>query len=256
MISVRFTQPPVREVSLTVLWEPFAGLLAADVGDLLGKLRDKYPEVTERPAMAPWTEPELPGIQILSDDKVLPYCWWIADDERNRLVRFQFDRLILSWRHTPGGGAYPEYIFLRQELEELFAVAAQWFASKRPGEDLESRVKRAQIDYVNQLDYGPADLLCGVLTDWTGRRSGDYQSRSPNVTATWDVEVENPDVNATIVRFDADGQDGSTLTIVSTTDKDGEETYADALDRVHGRSCDVFLSITPDELQQKWGRRD
>jgi hypothetical protein len=61
MTAARFTNPPVREVSLTVLWEPLSGLLAADVGDLLGRLRSEYPKIAERPAMPPWADFQLPG---------------------------------------------------------------------------------------------------------------------------------------------------------------------------------------------------
>ena len=69
-------EPPVREVPLTVLREPLVGLLAADVGDLLGRLCSEYPKIAERPAMQPWAELRPPGIQIFAD-KVLPYGWWI-----------------------------------------------------------------------------------------------------------------------------------------------------------------------------------
>jgi len=93
MSNVRFTQPPVREVSLTVLWDPLEGLLAADVGSLLSRLRDKYPRISERPAMPPWVDiSRFPSIRVLADNEVLPYSWWLADEANNMLVR----RWVLS----------------------------------------------------------------------------------------------------------------------------------------------------------------
>jgi uncharacterized protein (TIGR04255 family) len=255
MTTARFTTPPVREVSLTVLWEPLVGLLAADVGDLLGRLRNEYPKVRELPAMAPWTERHIPGIQILAGDELPPYSWWMGDAENNRLVRFQFDRLIFSWRHTPDGDPYPEYPTMRQELSSLLARVNDWLTDKSQSVTLADQIKRVQIDYINQVDMTPMDLVCGVTTDWTGERRGALQTQSPNVTATWFIELDEPESSETAVRVKSDGLDGSILKIVSTSAKGATEEFSNCLDRVHKRSYDVFLSITSDELQRKWGRK-
>ena len=255
MVSTRFTQPPVREVSLTVLWEPLEGLLAADVGDLLGELRATYPTIRERTAMTPWTEIRVPGIQIIADKEVLPYSWWMSNEDDDRLVRFQFDRLVFSWRYTSDGQPYPEYPAMKRELVNLFDIVSFWLAGKQSKINLASQVRRVQIDYINQVDLAPIDLLCGILTDWSGERGSKLPTQSKLLNATWFVELDPSDLNETTVKVEFDGLDGSILTIVSTTDRGQKEPYLDSLDRVHDNSYKVFLSITSDQLQQKWGRR-
>lgn len=255
MVRAQFTRPPVREVSLTVLWEPLEGLLAADVGDLLGKLRDAYPTISERTAMVPWTEIRVPGIQILAEDKVLPYSWWMSNEDDDRLVRFQFDRLVFSWRYTPDGQPYPEYNAMKHEFVSLLGIVNSWLTGKQPEISLDSHVRRVQIDYINQVDLAPIDLLCGVLTDWSGERGSKLPAQSPVLNATWFVDIDPSDLNETTVKIEFDGLNGSILTIVSTTERDQRESHLDSLDRVHDRSAEVFLSITSNHLQQKWGRR-
>jgi hypothetical protein len=101
----------------------------------------------------------------------------------------------------------------------------------------------------------PLDLVCGVITDWTGERRGPLRVQSPNVKATWLVELDELESNETMVRFESDGLSGSILKIVSTSAKGTTEEFAHCLDRVHDHSLEVFLAITSNELQQKWGRK-
>lgn len=257
MSSVRFTQPPVREVSLTVLWDPLEGLLAADVGDLLSQLRSSYPKVSERPAMPPWTDIKFPSIQVLADNEVLPYSWWLADESNNRLVRFQFDRIICSWRHTPSGAAYPEYSRMRADLEYLLGVTNDWLSSKRPqAGDLAEQARQVQIDYIDQIDMAPIDLLRGIVTSWQELPVLPSHRVSSLLGATLLVAADQPERDETTVKVESDGSDGSLLTLISATDRDDNESYLTSLDRAHAHCHETFLSITSEHLQLKWGRVD
>ncbi|MFD9734273.1 TIGR04255 family protein [Umezawaea sp. NPDC059074] len=255
MTTVRFTQPPVREVSLTVLFEPVSGVLAAHVGDLLSRLRPRYPKVAERSAMPPWNELNVPGIKIFSDGQTPPYCWWISNDSNDRLIRFQFDRLICSWRYTSGGNPYPDYHALLLELEELIGESSDWLQTKLPGVLLADRIVRVQIDYINRIDLQPADLLHGLITEWSHERGNTSFSDSSLVSAQWIVDDDSTADQQTTMKVDPDGVDGSRLTLISTTDINVGEVYQDSFGRIHDRLEKLFLSATSEDMQQKWGRR-
>lgn len=257
MSSVRFTQPPVREVSLTVLWDPLEGLLAADVGDLLSELRPDYPKISEKPAMPPWNNIKFPSIQVLADNEVLPYSWWMANETDTMLVRFQFDRIVCSWRHTPSGTAYPEYSKMRADLEHLVQVVGRWLLNKPTQDlDLSEHVQQVQVDYINQVDMAPIDLLRGIINGWQEPSAKPSHHVALLLGATLLAESDQPEQNETTVKVDSDGSDGSILTLISAAQKAEHEDYMTSLDRAHEHCQRTFLSITSEQLQSKWGRVD
>ncbi|WP_197289327.1 TIGR04255 family protein [Saccharothrix sp. NRRL B-16348] len=238
-----------------MLFDPVEGVLAADVGDLLGRLRPEYPKVAERSAMPPWNEINVPGIKIIPDNEAPPYCWWISNEKNDRLIRFQFDRLICSWRYTPGGNPYPEYRALLAELQGLLNVGNDWLESRIVDSDLVRSIRRVQIDYINQIDLPPADLLHGLITEWSHERGHTKFSESSLVAAQWVVDDDIAVGQQTTMKVDPDGVEGSRLSLISTTDIRDDESYVGGFDRIHDRVEQLFLSATSEDMHLKWGKR-
>lgn len=168
-----FDSPPVIEVLLGVQFSPLASLSVAHLGLYWAALRQEYPNVEAKPALAPTTEEfgGQPGMNLqigfrLSEAPDVR-CWLI-DASGTQLIQVQNDRFLRNWRKAKGSPEYPHYV----NLKPLFSSEWERFCAFLQRERLGSpEVNQCEVTYVNHVEpgaelasYGEAHNVAALLS--------------------------------------------------------------------------------------------
>jgi len=147
-----FEKPPIAEVVCGVAFKPLQQFLAPHVGVLWSHLREKYPDLEEKP---PLTPPSLATNKERSDEPVVfphlgPRNWFVSKDGA-RLIQVQKDRFLHNWRKTDPEAMYPRYSSLMEEFRANFNQFREFIDKRALGliEPMEF-----ELTYVNVIPEG------------------------------------------------------------------------------------------------------
>lgn len=146
-----FTNPPVTEVALSVVFEPLPGYTSAHAGLFWNGISDRFTRVQEHPPLAipeemPERQPtEGPSVQLLG--KPEPRIWLLTDDE-SELIQLQGDTFVRNWRQTQPDQLYPRYEQLRSRFASEFREFTSFVERARLGALVP---RRCEITYVNHI---------------------------------------------------------------------------------------------------------
>jgi uncharacterized protein (TIGR04255 family) len=264
---VRFDEPPVAEVALSVQTTPTPGLQTAHMGAFWdAALRSDYPLSQDQPAAPPsvetfdanaWAPTVIFGVGM-----PVGRHWYLTADQ-TRLVQIQNDRLVLNWRRLQSQ-EYPHYDQLRKEFER---VAELWT------EFLDARglprqpVVQAEVTYINQVPI--EDPLTGL---------GDLGSLLRVLRPDWPPDIGTAETAQLDQRFRLKGPGGRPARLYLTVAPGllpGDANYIslnlmirgvplgptwpealDWMDFGHNHIVNTFADVTTDAMRQKWGQRD
>lgn len=254
--SPKFDRPPVTEVAIAVEFVPIPALSVVKLVQLHDALwATRYPKLVEQPPIPPG-DPEpgsvLAGIGLSISPGVAPLRLWMLAEDEAELLQLQHDRLILNWRRL-GDGAYPSY----EALRATFSVLWQDFVGAM-ADVADVRPTIAEVTFVNTVPVTPGWSALSQVIASAGVPAirGECLSSSVQYVSSLDAGVGGPGrIVATANSMNADALN---LTIVTRLGAGGDslQTSAilDRLDVAHDLAVETFVSLTPPEKHNEWGR--
>lgn len=255
--SVRFDDPPVQQVILSIYCEAMIELSVVDVLALFSRWSEDYPHLSQELPADIWDNSGRNAIQqAISEGTHWPLpLLTIIDADGAKSIRVQEDRFELVWRSQPGESYLPYvgYTRLRQELLSRFSDFSSFLAG---GPEITVKPRRVDATYNNYLDAAPSDVMVGMLTNW------QVDSASPNLPNKYsnlhlhDTLTDDKGQVQVIVYVDP-GPDGSgtdwTIDVQCRLEESGDPIAR--LDDAHKHVIETFLTLSGPELRQKWGEK-
>lgn len=249
-----FERPPLQEVALAVGFDELPGLRAIELGSLWRTWQQDYPTLDEQPPLPPDSGDGEVGFLVSFGAPPLGRQLFSAADG-SRLLQLQADRLILNWRRSPDGGAYPRYPVLRAEVERRLADV-QTLSQDRDGRPV--AVRRVELTYVNLIAgaEGPpalAEVIVGVGeadVGWLGAPQEERLVRRWSPVGPYELTLSclaapgaTPDgVSALVLTLSVRGTVPSSAAVWET------------LDAAHSHLVGSFTALTRPSMHEIWRR--
>jgi len=257
-----FDAPPVVEVALGLQFSPLLSLRTIEMAALREHWRSRYPIVQEQPPL-PATIESASGVsqvQFVVGPGIQSRIWFL-DEAQVELVQLQNDRLTVNWRQIVAGTEYPHYAHVRSIFAQRLSDLVSFVDESQLG-TLE--VTQVEVTYINAIE--PADGKLGrlehALRTWEGptvSTLGDLeQARTALVFSV--LGFGRPPVRMYVAAEPAHRPTGDpviflTLTVRGAPEAETAQAALEFMDQAHDVVIKSFVELTPDEMQEKWGRR-
>jgi uncharacterized protein (TIGR04255 family) len=149
-----FRAPPVAEVVVGVQFNSLEGFLSPHLGLVWERFKHDFPNIEERPPLAPTFETFGPQPQFFPAISMhipfgadMPRVLFINKD-RTQLLQVQKDRFLHNWRKVESGGDYPRF----ERMLEVFEQGFNTFAGAIAKENIGAIVpNQCEVSYINQI---------------------------------------------------------------------------------------------------------
>jgi uncharacterized protein (TIGR04255 family) len=262
-----FTNPPVSEVALSVVFAPLENWRSAHSGMYWGRIQNKYPLTESHPPIPPQIESfEADQAQALSVRIELfnpdSQRSWFLSDPPIRLLQIQKDRFTVNWRKVKGDELYPRYLKdLRPNFEREWNLFVAFLAEQKIGVP---DVRQCEVVYVNDFLQGNdwekfADSLT-LFSPWWKKENDSFLPVPENLTVAGTFlipeKIGRLHFNAQRVRRMIDARDAIQLQLTARGQVKSSET-TDILawmDMGHEWIVRGFTDLTSPEAHKLWGR--
>lgn len=153
-----FDDPPVVETVLSSQFEKLTAMQVVHFGLFWRKVRNRFPNTEERPALSPMIEhfpDQMAGggrIQFEAMEMSPPPRIWMLNDAGTEMIQLQNDRFIKNWRKAGEMIQYPHYEpVIRPAFERDFDGFQSFVAEENLGV---IRVNQCEVTYVNHIVSG------------------------------------------------------------------------------------------------------
>lgn len=250
-IPVRFSNPPVKRVALTLRFTSDGSIQASHVAPLRVRWAEEFPLAEEAPPLTPY-DVDAEGPTFLSSDEAwpLPFTRY-SNNTGDRSIAFQNDRLQVSWRFEPDTPSYPGFDALAGELSQRFAELKSLLADV----GVAIVVDGARCDYLNVLDRETsAQAAVGVLTDWGAAPSARVDAGGFVGVHIHPCQQEEEHGCNAVLSTEAVGEDATLRVSVERDRADEGEGEFDGLREAHDELVNIFLDFTTEEQKRRWGQ--
>lgn len=251
---VNFTNPPINEVALGIVFDSRLDLLVPFFGEFWQNIKGQYPK----------TQHALP---IVSQDGApvvdayglwLPRVWFVSEDE-TRLIQLQQDRLIVNWRQTERLEEYVRFPAVKNDFDAAWTKFSTFVAEKL---DVPLQPTRLELSYVNIIESNEeetvADICQRVLRDNFWSEGHGYLPKPSKLQTHLEFFISE-EVGVLTIRISnghkkSDGKLVLKLELVVASNTFGLITLDDWISRAHDVIISAFKDMTQVEIQiRDWG---
>lgn len=248
--ELRFSQPPVRRVDLTLNFKPSAHIQASYLASLVSSWSRQLPVIEELP---PKPVDRSDRTVFLSESSKWPLpLMRFSSASGDISIAFQGNLFEISWKFSPGQHeTYPGFAHLMGELQTRFSS----FQEALTDAGVELELTGSECQYTNEIEgLSSSDLAVGILTNWQGSLDvvlPDDGYVGMRIHACPDEAIHKC---TTWVAVDGSVREDATLTISVERTVGKEEVELAGLREAHDELIRVFLDRTPIHLHERWGR--
>ena len=266
--KLSFNNPPLKEVSFSIQFEPISSFHIGFIGLLWDKYRDRYPKVEtaeeatqqiEKFGIISRKQPPFPFKFI--EETPVPRTLFVSADAQH-VIQIQKDRFIFNWRKIFDENLrYPRYSNVKKKLFEEFEVFTNFLTAN----GLESpRYNQVEVIYVNHIDAN----IRSIDSVFVGAVGESQFSSSLNLEA-FSINLKH------VIQRDSENI-GRLYTSINKASRisDGVEIYdlkfivrlnpnepsiagvMDAMDIARMEINSSFEAVTTKEMHDEWNRED
>ena len=250
----RYDRPPVRNVKLTVHFEPLTGLGIGEVAALHALWSKEYPSVRQSgPQVQRWE-----GFRRSVGDRfggwALPYVEY-TDPTLTKTIAYQADRFTLNWSFggSLSGHRYPGYAALSKELHRRFH---EFISTIEESLDKDLSIRACECLYRNSLDdVLPREWVVGYLTGWKETCVENSSKGELNLRISDEDTVDDVERRTRIWLAPTQQNQGSRLSInvIATKPKASRPQFDELMDTAHAKLIDVFEDSASTGMKEVWG---
>lgn len=275
--DVSFLNPPVREVNLTIWFDPIHTLAALHLSPLRTAWQDTFSRVEEKAPLAPWNAAD--SLSILTDKWPMPACVF-ASLEREKQVLIQNDRFSLTWYFTQTS-QYPGFAVLSAEFQSRYL---DFIEALHDSENPDPVPTRTTIEYENLLDRFDSNIVARRITANEPLQLTDADKAQEGSTAIRKhVHKASDQAISTLVGIDStsitdilqlkenDSSSGEVeevpdledlkpelaclLTLSGRAEVSAKDDVFERLQAAHDATIELFSGLFDEALKSTWGRR-
>jgi len=257
---VKFDNPPVVSVTLTLFFEPIPNVQASHFSLLREKWRASYPNVAELPPMRRRNrDGEESKLVRTGGTWPLPYTIFTSENDCDSIA-FQNDRLVRSWNFHESSQGYPGFQIIFDDMTALFTEFEQVVHDET---DAEVCVTGSRCDYTNHLDEMPlAELFLGLATQWreSPKTEPNIEFPQPEYAGVRLVFSNPGDLPSSVVQMAVDkDEDGTVLGFVSdftlSEPQSAQISEFGGIGHAHDQLIKAFTQYTSASMQANWKRK-
>ncbi len=264
-----FGDPPLIEVVHGIQFEPL-GFSVVHPGQFYNLIADRYPSVEAHPPLQPVQElfgtlaVGPPGFRFEVGPVVdMPRAWFISPDSAF-IAQVQRDRLLLNWRLTERGTAYPRYQGMRSEFNVLYSRLEEFAADTQLGPFVPNQV---EITYISHI-------VLGKVTEQNPHPAKFFRIFSEDHGPEWSTPLEAIKFEAKyLLQREGSRPIGRLYVVITPFEKEGnrllqleltargapetpnQEGVVNFFDFAHNETLKCFAGITTVEAHGAWRRR-
>jgi uncharacterized protein (TIGR04255 family) len=251
----QFAHPPVTETAMGLEFAPNPELGFVRLTRLQTKWADRYPILTEMPAV-PTSAQMAPGYFEISNSGP-PVRVWAQAESNGLLVQTQSDRLILNWRSAYSNGApYPSYPKLRDYFENIWDDFKEFITDEKLQPPAPISV---EYTYVNQIQLAEDESLedvFAILKRSDRELPGDAAATQLQIVRNVQPTDEGPFSAQIVIATTPQGGNAPRVIGLNITTKvlvAGLDPL-EAMDAAHALSSHTFANITSESKHEEWDR--
>ncbi|MEO6089148.1 MAG: TIGR04255 family protein [Umezawaea sp.] len=261
---MRYTKPPVREVTLGIWFDALRTLNALDLHKLRSDWLEDFPAIEELAPFPSWDAPN-GGYSFVDTQSKWPMpCCVFSSQFRDRQVLVQDDRFSLSWTFNSNAGSYPGFEKLYEDLASRFE---QFCAEITSAGNPSPIVRRVTVEYSNHLidldsEFVANSVLQGKKINGKHSAGRDSVSLRKHYCATGDngdialLLMVQPDSHFGDEENPDEERDATRLTINTSAEVEKGQPPLERLRASHDAELNFFLSLFSDEMRASWGEQD
>jgi uncharacterized protein (TIGR04255 family) len=265
-----FQNPPIDELVLSIQFNSLAQLKSAHIGLFWNTIRNRFPDVSEQPTVAPVFETfgaTAPGIQFQALFTPPMPRYWFEKSGEPALLQLQQDRLLRNWRQAPDNSrVYPRYESVRDAFRKDMEEYQAWLRFEGLGEIVPNQCEVTYINIIRLPDgSNPHTQLDRISNVWSGNISLPSSEKlgHANVQLASIFEHHGKPAGRTYVNFQPAFTQATSEPVVkldvTARGKPLGETLDDAfsfLDLARSEVVNTFAALTTKEMHKFWGRTD
>lgn len=255
--QLRFSNPPVRDVELQVMFDRVDGLRITSVAALIEHFKADFPIADEKFNQFPWNDDEseteqASNTEIFSDDSRFPFPWLTFEDGSGNSIQFQDDRFHLGWSFS-ADRHYPGFDELRANLLSRFD---EFQSSVSVHTSKKVNVRKVCLKYGNAAE-GSTPFTVAALAFGAGEvdAPGDPSLAMSMSMFRAVAEFRDQGVETSVQFIAGEGRTPEPyLGVISTATPSEPEISLDMLiDTAHDRLTEVFSRLTTERQKTDWG---
>jgi uncharacterized protein (TIGR04255 family) len=256
---VKFIDPPVNELVVSLFHLPILELKAQHIGLYWSLINDRFPLCEQQPLVVTEGQPFITETQ----GELFPLPrFWFSSDKHPTLIQLQRNAFMLNWRRTASDTEYPHYEVVIQDFWREFERYTSFINDTVKGRlDV---VQRCELTYVNLIErnefFSSLSDVEGILPSLSGIKGLATDARelsgfnasinhrvNPNLFVDLTIRLgRRVDTGGIVLGLElkAHGTPGD-LSLA------GARTWYDA---AHDATYQLFVSATSPQVQQKLWR--
>jgi uncharacterized protein (TIGR04255 family) len=258
---IKFENPPVIELVLSIFHLPIQELKAQHIGLYWDSIRAKYPKCEQQTLIVSPADGPIPAVllQVPGEPFPLPRFWFFNDDHPI-LIQVQRNAFMVNWRRFPGVREYPHYENVAKDFWAEFETYKQFIEQVVHGKlDV---IQRCELNYINMITKNAvveeeADLMKVVRPtgEFYTLENNDRKLTSLGVTATYRVSpsaIVELTIRGVGVRQDTNEHVASLeLKAIGAPSDLSVDAARDWYDAAHDAIYRLFLDATAGQVQEK-----
>ncbi len=258
-VDVRFSRPPVRDVTLTIRFALDKRIQVSHLAGLREQWRSDFPETEELAPRAPINATDDREVRFIPPEGQWPFPELVySNPDNGRRITVQQDRFALSWTFQRSTDEqqrdyYPGYLKLREDLRKRFELFQSTVSSEASAQFVYSST---ECKYENVISgYSSVDFAVGILTGWR-TDSGAPAIGDTDYSGIRLHQCANEESRNCSVLVGVDGERGSECQMFIEVERDlsADEQPFDSLDIAHDALITTFLSTSNESLKNQWGQ--
>lgn len=262
-----FANPPIVELVLGAQFSPLTKLTAGHFGWFWKELGEEWSYPADGPPLDEqfelfdhprWSRPS--GFEIRLEPMRAPGRFVVEHRDKDRLLQIQANRFHLNWRKREG--FYPSYRRLISEFEAMYARFAAFVEVAGLGKIVVNQWELTYIDAFPQEEYWQttadwSTILPGLFGTLPAAEGLLLEHRA----AEWSYEIVPKRGRLHVAARPGRTADGQRVALLlqmtarGPAGKGGAETLRAGLDVGHDAALRLFLQVTSEEVQERWGKK-
>ena len=263
-----FSNPPVHEVAIAVVFKPLQGYTSAHAGLYWQQVLERFDHAQDKQPIA--IPPEFEISQAGKEQEIQlvtqpgPRAWLLSKDE-TEMIQVQHDTYVRNWRKLKMRQTYPRYGYIRRQFEEGFKNFVSFAEQSHLGSP---QPLRCELTYVNHVEFSDEINNFGqlekVLCTSSPLKSQSFLPEAEHNQSSAKFAIRdqnghfvgrlNVDTHPAFSRADKQRIFVLTLTARGNPIGAGVEGVLDFLDIGHKWIVHGFTDLTTEQMHKVWGR--
>jgi len=264
MTEPYFAEPPLKEVSISIQFEPIPNFHLGHLGIVWNLFKERYPTAEQADEIPPIIEKfgvmqrEKPALRFL-ESAPMPRLMFMGLDGQH-LIQLQRDRFIFNWRQQ-NSSEYPRYINIKKFILAEFDIFLSFLNDiEFPQPDF----NQVEVTYVNFIDaekYAAQDVFVDIIDESrysTSLQLETFAIQLKHLIKNNDENIGRLYTNVNKANLLSDGSSIYELKFIARSHPldNSLSGVTKVMDILRSTINESFTAITTKKMHTNWGKKE